>query len=48
MPALAAPINCPGNQDAQRVGGEWSCVNPADNPTGAEKPKNPNADKDKF
>jgi hypothetical protein len=48
MPAVAAPITCPGNQTAERVGGEWTCVNPANNPSGAEKPKNPNADKNKF
>jgi hypothetical protein len=42
MPSLAAPITCPGSQDAEKVGGEWRCVNPADNPTGADKPKNPN------
>ncbi len=48
MLAVAAPINCPGSQDAQRVGGEWECVNPSGNTSGAEKPKNPNADKDKF
>jgi hypothetical protein len=34
-PASAAPITCPGGQDAQRVNGDWVCVNSGDNPTGA-------------
>lgn len=46
--ATAAPINCPGSQTAEKVDGGWQCVNKADNETGAENPKNPNAGKDKF
>jgi hypothetical protein len=34
-PASAAPITCPGGQSAERVNGDWVCVNNADNPTGA-------------
>ena len=40
--ASAAPITCPGPQVAEKVGGEFRCVNPADNPTGAAETKNPN------
>jgi hypothetical protein len=35
VPASAAPITCPGGQDAQRVNGDWVCVNSGDHPTGA-------------
>jgi len=40
--AFAAPITCPGKQQPERVGGQWVYVNPADNPSGAAKTKNPN------
>jgi hypothetical protein len=40
--AFAAPITCPGPQQPERVGGQWVCVNPADNPSGAAETKNPN------
>jgi hypothetical protein len=46
--ASAAPIECPGNQTAERVDGSWQCVNPGGNTSNAEDPKNPNAGKDKF
>jgi len=47
--AFAAPITCPGKQTAVKTSEGWSCQNPpATNLTGAENPKNPNADKDKF
>ena len=46
--AFAAPITCPGSQEAEKTSEGWVCVNPAENETGAEKPKNPNATKFKF
>ena len=46
MPAMAAPIDCPGKQTAVKsdddkgnVKEQWSCSN-GNNTTGAEKPKN--------
>jgi hypothetical protein len=42
LSAFAAPINCPSSQTAEKVGGEWRCVNPSGNTSGADKPKNPN------
>ncbi|MFC5139797.1 hypothetical protein ACFPK1_16270 [Actinomycetospora rhizophila] len=46
--ASAAPIDCPGGQTAQRVGGNWDCVNGGGNTSNAENPKSPNAGKGDF
>jgi Spy/CpxP family protein refolding chaperone len=43
LSATAAPVTCPGPQVATHFdGGDWSCVNPGANTSGAEDPKNPN------
>ena len=40
--ASADPITCPGKQVSERVDGEWRCVNPGGNTSGADETKNPN------
>ncbi len=38
----AAPITCPGAQVAEKTGGWWSCVNPADHENESGADRNPN------
>jgi hypothetical protein len=43
-----SPIVCPDGQTATKVDTGWDCVNNGGNPSNAEDPKNPNADKGDF
>jgi hypothetical protein len=41
--ANAAPITCPNGQSAQKINGDWVCVNnPGKGDPNTEDPRNPN------